>query len=129
LRTQQFCLKRIFHFSVGKLWAHEPVEQIIQYDLLGHSLPLRERLLHQVLATSHQHIEGIKHGGRDQGDLVYLAKLHGEDRVQSDCYLTLAEEKISELVQMTRTTDEAKFGATPDATGKTLHAPTRDHRT
>jgi hypothetical protein len=30
--------------------------------------------------------------------LVYLAKLPGEDRGQSDCYLTLAEEKILELL-------------------------------
>jgi hypothetical protein len=51
-------------------------------------------------------------------NLVYLAKLHGEDRVQSDCYLTLAEEKILELLQLTKRTDEAKSGATPDAAGE-----------
>jgi hypothetical protein len=51
-------------------------------------------------------------------NLVYLAKLHGEDRVQSECYLTLAEEKILELLQLTKTTDEAKSGATPDAAGE-----------
>jgi hypothetical protein len=36
-------------------------------------------------------------------NLVYLAKLHSEDRVQSDCYLTLAEEKILELVELAKT--------------------------
>jgi hypothetical protein len=51
-------------------------------------------------------------------NLVYLAKLHGEDRVQSECYLTLAEEKILELLQLTKTTDEAKSGAMPDAAGE-----------
>ena len=60
-------------------------------------------------------------------NLVYLAKLHGEDRVQSDCYLTLAEEKILELVQLAKTTDEAQCAATPNAIGKTLHAPARGH--
>jgi hypothetical protein len=59
-------------------------------------------------------------------NMVYLAKLHGEDRIQSDCYLTLAEEKISELVQLTKT-DGAQCAATPDETGKTSHAPTRNY--
>ena len=61
-------------------------------------------------------------------NLVHLAKLHSEDRVLSDCYLTLAEEKILEFVQMTKTTDDAKSGATPDEAGKaSSRAPTRNH--
>jgi hypothetical protein len=33
-------------------------------------------------------------------NLLYLANVNAEDRVQSGCYMTLAEEKLTELVEL-----------------------------